>query len=65
MAQTVSFGVVSGVDRGMSVLDWGGDRQREWAVWGINGHPIVTDGILCVRGGDAALPNLLWISCLL
>jgi len=24
------------------------------------GHPIVTNVILCVRGGDAALPKLLW-----
>ena len=23
------------------------------------GHPIVNNGILCVRGGDAALPKLL------
>ena len=23
-------------------------------------HPVVTNGIFCVRGGDAALPKLLW-----
>jgi len=26
----------------------------------IVGHPVVTNGILCVRGGDTALPKLLW-----
>jgi len=24
------------------------------------GHPIATNGILCVRGSDAALPKLHW-----
>jgi len=28
------FGVVSGVGRGMGVLDRGDDRQKEWAVLG-------------------------------
>jgi len=28
------FGVVSGVGLGMGVLDFGGDRRREGAVWG-------------------------------
>ena len=42
-------------------IKWGGDRRRKGAVFGVNvGHPIVTNGILCVRGGDAALPKLLW-----
>jgi len=37
----------------------GGDRRREGAVLGTNvGHPIITNGILCGRGGDAALPKL-------
>jgi len=41
------FRVVSGVSRGMGVLDGAGDRRREWAVLGVNvGHPIVTSGIL-------------------
>jgi len=39
------FGVVSGVGRGMGVLDGGGDRQREGEVLGINAiHPSVTNG---------------------
>jgi len=28
------FGVVSGVGLGMGVLDFGGDRRMEGAVWG-------------------------------
>jgi len=43
---------------GMSVSDGGGDRRREGTSFGVNvGHPIVTSGILCVRGGDALFPN--------
>jgi len=40
------FGVVSGVGRGMGVLDRGGDRRRETGSFGVNvgQHPIVTDG---------------------
>ena len=40
------FGVVSGVGLGMGVLDFGGDRRREGAVWGgVNvRRPIVTNG---------------------
>ena len=35
--------------------------EGEGAVLVVNvGHPIVTNGILCVRGSDAALPKLLW-----
>jgi len=38
--------------------------EVEGAVLGANvGHPIVTNGILCVTGGDAALPNYFGISC--
>jgi len=34
--------------------------EGEGAVLGVNvGHSIVTNGILCVRGGDAAPPKLL------
>ena len=34
--------------------------EGEGAVLGVNmGHPIVTNGILYVRGGDAVLPRLL------
>jgi len=41
------FGMVSGIDRGMGVLDGVGDRRREWAVLGVNlGRPFVTNGIL-------------------
>ena len=39
------FGVVNGVGRGMGVLDGGGDRRREGAVFGVNlGHPVVISG---------------------
>jgi len=50
--------VVSVVGRGMGALD--GVVIVE-AVLGVNvGHPTVTNGIFYVRGGDAALPKLLW-----
>jgi len=45
------------------VVGWLGPRMRQvdGAVLVVNvGHPIVTNGILCVKGGDAALPKLLW-----
>ena len=52
---------MGGIGRGMGVLDGSGDRRREGAVLKVNaGHPIVTNGILCMRVGDAALPKLLW-----
>jgi len=39
------FGVVSGVDRKMGVLNFGGDRRREDAVLGVNvGRPKITNG---------------------
>jgi len=45
----------------MGVLDGAGDRQRGRNSFGINvRHPIVSNGILCVRGGDAAFLKLLW-----
>jgi len=31
----IPFGVVSGVGRGMGVLDGGRDRRREGALWGL------------------------------
>jgi len=35
------FGVVSGVGRGMGVLDGGGDRQKGCGSFGVNvGHPL-------------------------
>jgi len=35
--------------------------EREGVVLVVNvGHTIVTNGILCARGGDEALPKLLW-----
>jgi len=40
------FGVVSGVGRGMGVLDVGGDRRQGRAVLGVNlGRTIVTNGM--------------------
>jgi len=54
------FRMVTGVGRGMDVLDEVVDRQRDGTVLGVNvGNPIVTDRILRMRGGDAALPKLL------
>ena len=48
--------VVSGVGRGMGVLDGASDHRREGAVLGMNlGHPIVTSGILlhsCVEARE-------------
>jgi len=40
------FGVVSGIGRGVSVLDWGGDRRKgKGQVLGVNlGCPIETNG---------------------
>jgi len=39
------FGVVSGVGLVMGVLDFGGDRRREGAVWGLKlRRPIITNG---------------------
>jgi len=39
------FGMVSGVGRGMGVLDGGGDRRRARGSFGVNlGRPIVTNG---------------------
>jgi len=52
------FGVVSGVGRGMGVLDGGGDRRRRGGSLGVSSKRlIVTDGILRVRGGDVLFPN--------
>jgi len=47
------FEVVSGIGRETGVLDGSGDRRREGAALVVNvGHPIVTNGILCVRGNE-------------
>jgi len=49
------FGMVSGVGRGIGVLDGDGDRRRGRGSFGGEfGRPIVTNGDC-----DAALPNLL------
>jgi len=46
----IPFGMVSGVGRGMGVLDGGGDRRMEGAVLGVNlGRPIVTNGAFETR----------------
>ena len=56
----MSFGVVSGIDQEMRVLDGVEIVEGQLAVSGVNlGHPIVTDGIFSVRDGDAAHPKLL------
>ena len=47
------FGVVSGVGRGLGVLDGGSDRQSGMGTFGVNFvRPIVTN-----RDGDAFFPN--------
>jgi len=39
------FAIVSGIGRGMGILDGGGYLRREGAVMGLNlGRPIVTNG---------------------
>ena len=44
------FGLVSGVGRGTSVIDGGGDCQREDAILEVNlGRPIVTNGDSAMR----------------
>jgi len=41
----MQFGMVSGVCRGMDVLDGGGNRRRKSSSFGVNmGHPTVTTG---------------------
>ena len=55
--------MVSGVGRGMGVLDGGGDRRRGMGSFGVNmGHPIpiVTNaGFVAKR----LFPNYIGISC--
>ena len=42
--------MVTGVSRGMGVLDEGGDRRREGAVLVVNlGRPVVTNGDFATR----------------
>jgi len=59
------FEVVSGVSRGMGVLDGDGDGRMGRDSSEVNmGHPIVTNGILCSRGVAMRLfPNYFVISC--
>ena len=53
------FGAVSGVGRGIGVLDGGGDRRRGRAVFGMNlKHPIEANG-----DGDALLPDYFGRIC--
>ena len=58
----MSLGMVVGVGLGIGVLHFGSNRRREGAVLGGEslGLSIVTNGLVCMRGGDAALPKLLW-----
>jgi len=61
------FGVVSGVGQGTSVLD--GEEIVEWGrgnfvgEFGVSRCTVVTNGILCVRGGDALFPSDLGETC--
>jgi len=60
----MAFGVMSGVDRGMGVVDGSGDRRREGAVLCINvGHPIVTSGVSAWGVAMRLFPNYFEISC--
>jgi len=46
---------------GIGALNFGGNRRRgRGSLGGSLGPSIVTNGIVCVRGSDAALPKLLW-----
>ena len=50
------FGMVSGVGRGMGVLDGVGDHQGVRSSFGLNlWRPIVTNG-----DGDTLFPNYIW-----
>ena len=43
------------------MLDGSGGRRKVGTLLVVNvGPPVVTNGILCVRDGDVALPKLLW-----
>ena len=50
------FGMVSGVGRGMGVLDWGGDHRRGRGSFWMTAVSHCNQWGLC----DAALPKLLW-----
>ena len=54
------FGIVSGVGRGMGVLDGGGDRRKKRDSFGAeSGRPVVTYGDFVARlcESDALFPN--------
>ena len=54
------FRMVSGVGRGMGVLDGSGDRQKERDSFGVNvGRPIDGHFVAYVRE-RRAVPKLLW-----
>jgi len=50
------------VGPGIGMLNFGGNCRREGAVLGGEslGLFTVTNGIVCMRGGDVAVPKLLW-----
>jgi len=59
------FWVMIGVGRRMGVLDGVEIVERDGAVLGVNvGCPIVTNGILCMRGGNALFQNDFGRTCL-
>jgi len=50
------FGVVSGGELDVGVLDFGGDRRMEGQIWGVNlGRPIVTNGAFATRSSQITL----------
>jgi len=54
------FGVVSGIGRGIGVLDGSGDRRRERGSFSGKCGASHCNQTLCVRGGDVALLKLIW-----
>jgi len=47
---------VGSVEEWVYILDGDGDRRRGGTVLGVNAY----NGILYARGGDVALPKILW-----
>jgi len=59
------FGMVSGVGRGMGVLNGGSDRRRRRGSFGVNlgfGHSIVTNRDLATRLFPITLGSTCWMS---
>ena len=56
------FGMVSGIGRGMGVLDGGGDRRRGTGSFGVTlGRPIVTNGPSAMRYSQITLRTCCFV----